>query len=128
MNRRKQCAVTALVLALGAGASTAFAQEASNYRLEIVAPADQAMIPGPDTGVGVRAAVSPRLAAGDDVEVLLDGEPLAAPGSALDFRVSALAAGTHLLQARIIDSTGNVGSISPPSFFYVGQAMAPAGG
>jgi hypothetical protein len=66
--------------------------------------------------------VGPELASGDDVEVLLDGEPLAAPASTLDFHVSGLAPGPHLLQARIIDSTGNVGSISPPSFFYVGES------
>jgi hypothetical protein len=116
MIRRMPIATAATALALALGAPSAFAQEAANYRLQIVEPADEATV---SSDVGIRASVAPQLARGDDVEVLLDGESVSAPTSALEFRVADLAPGPHLLQARIIDSTGNVGSISPPSFFYV---------
>jgi hypothetical protein len=121
MDIRKPIATSMLALALAAGASGALAREGANYRVQIVEPADQATISSSDGEVGIRASVGPQLAPGDGLEVLLDGEPVAAPASTLELRVADLAPGPHLLQARIIDSTGNVGSISPPSFFYVGQ-------
>jgi hypothetical protein len=66
--------------------------------------------------------IAPALASGDKVELLIDGAPVAPPMKSLDFPLSGIARGPHLLQARIIDSTGNVGSISPSSTFFVWEA------
>ena len=70
----------------------------------------------------VRVTVVPDLASGDQVELLVDGMPAAEPSTTLDFPLVGLVRGTHVLQARIIDSTGNVGSISPSITFYVWEA------
>ncbi len=42
--------------------------------------------------------------------------------STLAFALSDIPRGEHQLQTRIIDSTGNVGSVSPSSTFYMWQA------
>ena len=111
---------TAAVLALAAlGVS---AQETSNYQVSIVDPAEEATVFNNSGDVLVRVTVVPSLASGDQVELLVDGFPAAAPGTTLDFPLSGLVRGTHKLQARIIDSTGNVGSVSPSSTFYVWEA------
>ena len=60
----------------------------------------------------VHVQVLPRLLEGDRVEVLVDGLPSAAPSKDLDFRLPPIAPGDHVLQARIIDWSGNVGGLS----------------
>jgi len=97
------------------------AQEIPNYRVSIVSPASEAAVFNDNGDVWVRATVAPGLAKGDQIELLVDGEPAGSPATRLEFRLSGIVPGPHLLQARIIDSTGNVGSISPSSFFYVWQ-------
>jgi hypothetical protein len=72
--------------------------------------------------VEAQVTVAPELATGDNVGLLLDGMPVAPPMKSLDFPLYGITRGQHLLQARIIDATGNVGSISPPSIFYVWEA------
>lgn len=101
-------------------ASRGFESDASSYRMEVVTPPSESTVSGDD--VMVRATVVPGLAAGDRIELLLDGEPIAPASKSLELQVSGLARGTHLVQARIIDSTGNVGSVSPASPFYAGGA------
>jgi hypothetical protein len=111
---------TAAVLALAAlGVS---AQETANYQLNIADPADEATVFNDSGDVLVRVTVVPDLATGDQVELLVDGLPAAPPATTLEFPLSGLVRGPHLLQARIIDSTGNVGSISPSSTVRVWQA------
>jgi hypothetical protein len=92
------------------------------YQLDIVDPANQATIFNNNGDVLVRVTVVPDLANGDQVELLVDGVPAAEPGTALEFPLTGLVRGTHMLQARIIDSSGNVGSISPSSTIYVWEA------
>jgi hypothetical protein len=111
---------TAAVLAMAAlGVS---AQGTHDYRLEIVAPAEEATVFNNSGDVPVRITVTPDLAQGDQAELLVDGVPAAPPAATLDFQLSGLVRGTHMLQARIIDSTGNVAQISPSSTFYVWEA------
>ena len=94
------------------------------YQLGITDPLDQATVDR-DTGpLLVRVVVVPELADGDQLELLADGFPVAHAGAALEFRLAAVAPGPHVLQARIIDSTGNVGAISPANVLtVVGEAL-----
>jgi hypothetical protein len=110
----------AAVIALAAFAVSA--QQSSKYQLDIVDPANEATVFNNSGDVVARLTVAPDLANGDQVELLVDGLPAAPPSTTLDFPLSGLVRGTHLLQARIIDASGNVGSISPSLTFYVWQA------
>jgi hypothetical protein len=103
------------------------AQELSRYALDIVNPGDDAAVLDDNGDVSVRATVVPDLAASDRVELLLDGLAVAPPASTLEFPLSGIGPGQHVLQARIIDSTGNVGSISPPSIFRLREPAHASG-
>src|SRR5258706_8611353 len=123
MNSRQQKLLAILALA-AACASTAQADErpGQRYVLDIAAPSDEAMVFSNSGDLSVRVAVAPQLAQGDSVEVLLDGVPAASPSASLEVPLTGVARGRHVLQARIIDSTGNVGSVSASSMVYVWQA------
>jgi hypothetical protein len=107
---------------LAASACGAQAQGAAGYRLEIVAPADDATVFNDSGDVVVKTSVVPPLAPGDQVELLVDGLPAAPPAATLEFPLAGLVRGPHQVQARIIDATGNVGSISPSSAFDMWEA------
>lgn len=66
--------------------------------------------------------MAPDLAAGDRLEFLVDGTPVAPPSVILEFPLYGIPRGEHVLQARVIDSTGNVASTSPATVMYVWQA------
>jgi hypothetical protein len=95
---------------------------AAGYDVEIASPADQETVFSDSGDISVRTTVAPDLAMGDRLEFLLDGTPVAPASPILEFPLHGVARGTHVLQARILDSTGNVASISPPSVVYVWQA------
>jgi hypothetical protein len=119
MRKTIHAVVAVLVAAAVLGAS---AQEASPYQVSIVSPSDQSTVFS-DTGeMTVQAEVSPALAGGDRLELLVDGRSIAAADGALDFTVFGMARGEHLLQARIIDATGNVAAVSPSDTIYVWAA------
>jgi hypothetical protein len=120
MNRSRKLAMATVILALAPafGASA----EDSTYQVRIVNPADQSTVFS-DTGeMTVLASVSPPLANGDGLELLVDGESAGPPGASLDFALSGMARGEHLIQARVIDATGNVAVASPPDTFQVWSA------
>jgi hypothetical protein len=98
------------------------AQQTPGYDLAIVEPADGLTVFDDGGDVAVRVSVVPGLENGDQVELLLDGLPVAPPGASFEFPLSGVTRGEHQLQARIIDATGNVGSISPSSTVNVWQA------
>jgi hypothetical protein len=112
----------AAAASLAAAALGALAQGNPEYDLDIVDPAEWGTVFNNNGDVLVRATVVPDLAAGDQVELLVDGLSAAPPSAVLEFPLSGLTRGQHRLQARVIDATGNVGSVSPSSTFYVFQA------
>jgi hypothetical protein len=111
-----------VVLVLAAGVVSA--QLSRNYQLAIVTPADDGTVFDDNGDTFVQASIEPPLSQGDRVELLVDGFPVAAPGSSLEFELQGIGSGPHLLQARVLDATGNVAAISPSSNFQVGE---PAG-
>jgi hypothetical protein len=60
----------------------------------------------------VHVTVEPYLDDGEQVEVLVDGLPAAPAAAAHDFLLQDLKPGRHVLQARILDASGNVGGVS----------------
>ena len=112
--------VTAAVLA--APALGAAAPGVASYDVDIVSPSDQETVFSDTGDLSVRTTVVPDLAMGDRLEFLLDGTPVAPPSPILEFPLYGVTRGEHVLQARIIDSTGNVASTSPPRVVYIWQA------
>ena len=113
---------TAAAAVMAAAALGAHAEEAQKYDVDILDPAEEVTVFSDSGDLLVRATVAPALAKGDRVELLVDGEPGAPPGAALEFPLSGIPRGLHVLQARIIDSTGNVRAVSPSRTFSVWQA------
>lgn len=102
-------------------ASAGSAQGIADYQLTIVNPPDEAAVFNDNGDVPVRATVMPDLAQGDQVELLVDGLPAAPASTALEFPLAGILPGPHRLQARILDATGNVRSVSPSIAFDVWQ-------
>ena len=100
----------------------AAAETARHYDVDIVSPADLATVFNDNGDFQVRTTVTPDLAAGDRLEFLVDGDPIGPPSPILEIPLYGITRGEHALQARIIDSTGNVASFSPPIVVYVWQA------
>lgn len=109
----------ARLAAAAAFALPALGAWAQDYQLTIVDPGDEDTVLSDHGEMTVRAAVMPELAPGDRIELLVDGLPAAAPATTPEFSLSGVSRGLHILQARIIDPTGNVGSISPSDAVYV---------
>jgi hypothetical protein len=112
--------VTAAVLAVPALGAPALG--APIYNVGIVSPTDQQTVFSDSGDFSVQTTVVPDLAKGDRLEFLVDGTPVAPPSAILEFPLYGIPRGEHVLQARIIDSTGNVASTSPASIVYVWQA------
>ncbi len=112
--------LTAAVLA--APTLGAAAPRAGSYDVDIVSPTDQQTVFSDSGDFTVHTTVVPDLAAGDRLEFLVDGTPIGPPSPILELPLNGVTRGEHVLQARIIDSTGNVASISPATVVYVWQA------
>jgi hypothetical protein len=108
--------------ALAAPLLVSAAAPARGYDIDIVSPADLSTVFDNSGDFLVRMTVVPDLAAGDRLEFLVDGNAMGPPSAILEIPLQGIPRGEHVLQARIIDATGNVGSISPPSVVYVWQA------
>jgi hypothetical protein len=112
--------VTAALFAVTALAGVARASPP--YDIQVIAPADQSTVFSDPGDLSVRVAVTPGLAPGDGVELLLDGTPVAPPGVILEFPLYGIVRGEHVLEARVIDVSGNVAVASPASIVYVWEA------
>ena len=110
-------AATLTVAALGV-----FAQGTPNYQLNILNPANGGTVFNNNGEVLAQASVVPGLADGDQVQMLVDGVPAAAPAASLEVPLSGINPGLHTLQARIIDAQGNAGPVSPSSTFNLWHA------
>ena len=95
---------------------------AARYDVDIMSPTDQETVFSDSADLSVRTTVVPDLAMGDRLELLVDGTPAAPPSAMLEFPLYSISRGEHVLQARIVDSTGNLASTSPPSVIYIWQA------
>jgi hypothetical protein len=74
---------------------------------QIVKPLDDATINDPDGSVIVKLSISPSLASGHMIHIMLDGERLASELTTTQFSLNALPGGTHSLQANVVDAAGN---------------------
>ncbi len=83
-------------------------EEANAYsRFEIVQPANDATIRS-DGSVAISLSLSPALAEGHEVKIVVDGSELEGGMKGTQFTLKGLARGSHSLQTRVVDAEGNV--------------------
>jgi len=105
-------------------ANYAAAQRATAYRsIAVEQPAHGATVFDNAGDMDVVVSVSPELdaAAGDRIALILDGRT-ASVRAATRFKLTGVARGEHSLEARVLDSGGNVLISSGPVNFHMWQA------
>ena len=89
--------------------------------IAITQPANEETVHDNEGNVAVQVAVSPSLAPGDRVVVLLDGQP-AGKWADTTLTLSGVERGAHTLEARVVGPGGSMLVASQPITFYVWQA------
>jgi hypothetical protein len=99
---------------------SAFAQNAYTG-LAIVQPAGEETLHSNEGRLLVQVDVEPALADGDELVVLLDGEPVAR-AAITTFEFAGVERGEHEVEVQIVDANGNAVVASQPVTFYMWQA------
>lgn len=89
-----------------------------SYKISIVAPGDQSHYHNHAEPIPVRVSLQPELQQGDRLEVT-DNDELLTPGDAGGYQLEYPPRGEHRLEARVINSKGNVVAESAPVTIYI---------
>ena len=81
-------------------------EEPIRYDTRIVTPADNATIPMGPGNFSVQVSLSPRLEAGENLLLLMDGEPVGTPQRIPNWQLSNVYRGEHRLQVLRVDDEG----------------------
>lgn len=76
--------------------------------LEIVVPENNATIRSDEGSVAVGLAISPALAEGHSIKIIVDGTELEGEMKGTQFSLGSLILGSHSLETRVVDANGNV--------------------
>ncbi len=99
---------------------TAEAVEKKSYQaINIVSPQNEETIRNVSETVVVEIAVSPELSNGDQVVIVMDGKIAAGPSSQTTLILAEVVRGEHKLQARVVDSKGNIVKASEEVTIYM---------
>jgi hypothetical protein len=90
--------------------------------LEIVQPANDATVRNNEGTLAVGLALSPALAEGHSVKIVIDGSELEGEMKSTQFSLSNLNRGTHSLVTKVVDADGNVLITSNSITFHLRQA------
>lgn len=99
--------------------------------LEIKQPGNNETIRNNDGSLQVLVHVEPKLANGDQIQLLFDNAPLGNPQAAELFELRGIFRGAHTVGVQIINSQGDVMASSDPVTFFMQRPrtnMAPGGG
>tara|TARA_Y100000991_G_scaffold67660_1_gene50513 strand:- start:2107 stop:2610 length:504 start_codon:yes stop_codon:yes gene_type:complete len=94
-------------------------EEPTRQDTRIVARADNPTIPMEAGNFVVQAAWTPRLASGETLQLLLDGEPVGAPQRIANWQLTNVYRGQHRLQVVRLDESGTQLDTSAASTVYV---------
>jgi hypothetical protein len=99
------------------------AEGAVSYKsLEIVQPANDATVRSNEGSLAVGLALSPGLAEGHAVKIVIDGTELEGEMKSTQFSIGNLNRGTHSLVTKVVDADGNVLITSNSVTFHLRQA------
>jgi hypothetical protein len=91
----------------------------TRYDTRIVAPANNSTIPMGPGNFTVQAALNPRLAPDENLQLLLDGEPVGAPQRIANWQLTNVYRGEHRLPVVRLDESGRQLDTSAASTVYV---------
>lgn len=91
----------------------------TRYDTRIVTPAENATIPMGPGNFTVQAALSPRLASSETLQLLLDGEPVGAPQRTANWQLTNVYRGEHRLRVVRLDESGAPVDTSAASTVFV---------
>ena len=91
----------------------------TRYDTRIVTPANNSTIPMGPGNFTVQAALNPRLAPDENLQLLLDGEPVGAPQRIANWQLTNVYRGEHRLQVVRLDGSGTQRDTSAASTVYV---------
>ena len=94
------------------------ANDGSYASLRITSPQDQTTLRGGETTITIDAAVEPGLAAGDQIEYLMDGKVVPQV-------VEGIERGSHAISARVLGANGQIKIIADPVTIYFHQSTVP---
>ena len=94
-------------------------EEPARRDTRIVARANNTTIPMEASNFVVQAAWTPRLASGETLQLLLDGEPVGAPQRIANWQLTNVYRGEHRLQVVRLDESGRQLDTSAASTVYV---------
>jgi hypothetical protein len=98
-------------------------EAAGGYQsLEIVQPANDATVRSNEGTLSVGLVLSPGLAEGHAVKIIIDGTELEGEMKSTQFTLSNLNRGTHSLETKVVDADGNVLITSNRVSFHLRQA------
>jgi hypothetical protein len=89
---------------------------------EIAQPKNDETIRSDEGVVSVSLLLSPTLAAGDAIQVFVDGNKLGEDVKSAQFTLNGMNRGTHTLQAKIVSADGNILKSAPGINFHIRQA------
>ena len=90
-------------------------EEPIRYDTRIVTPADNATIPMEPGNFAMQAALHPRLAPSETLQLLLDGDPVGAPQRIANWQLTNVYRGEHQLQVVRLYASGAQLDASPAS-------------
>ena len=102
-----------------AAAAPVEAEEPIRYDTRIVTTANNSTIPMGHGNFTVQAALNPRLAPDDNLQLLLDGEPAGAPQRIANWQLTNVYRGEHRLQVVLLDESGTQRDTSAASTVYL---------
>ncbi len=95
------------------------ASPAPNYTLAISSPADQTTIPNGPGDFAVTVSASPRLVAGESLQLLIDGQPHGEPQLSTTWQLTNIFRGAHQLSVQRTAKDGTVLATSSAVTVYV---------
>jgi len=90
---------------------------------QVLVPESNQTLRDPEGKVDVSLLVNPALDEEARLEILLDGQPVAGTTQQLQLQLRGVIVGTHRLQARILNSSGEVVASSPAVSFHMRKAL-----
>ena len=94
-------------------------EEPIRYDTRIVTPADNASVPMGPGNFAMQAALNPRLAPSETLQLLLDGDPVGAPQRIANWQLTNVYRGEHQLQVVRLDERHAQLDASPASTVHV---------
>lgn len=91
-------------------------------KVKIAQPQDQETIRNNDGYLAVAVEVEPKLAPGDNLQLIFDGSPLGEPQNSLVFQLNGIYRGSHTIKIEVQSASGDLLIASDPITIFMQRA------